>query len=1029
MLYKNNGTPKLSDELFKNPTSEYRGTPFWAWNCKLEKDELLRQIDILKKMGFGGFHMHVRTGMDTPYLSDEYMQLIKSCVEKAKQEKMKAYLYDEDRWPSGAAGGLVTKDKQYRSRYLVFTAVPYGEGELNLFEGSSAQASRTENGALLACFDIKLDDNGYLVSSKVIDEKQEAEGEKWYAYVETPQESGWFNNQTYVNTLDKKAMDRFIEITYESYNRTIADDFGETVPSIFTDEPQFSRKKTLKFAKEKADVTLPWSDDLPESFHNVYGEDLIAGIPQLIWDLPDNKVSLTRYHYHDHICERFTQAFADNCGKWCREHKLMLTGHMMDEPTLFSQTGALGEAMRSYRAFDLPGIDMLCGWFEYTTAKQTQSAVHQFGREGMLSELYGVTNWDFDFRGHKLHGDWQAALGVTVRVPHLSWVSMAGEAKRDYPASINYQSPWWKEYSYIEDHFARVNTAMTRGVPAVKVGVIHPIESYWLHWGPSEQTAMEREQLDELFQNTAKWLLFGGVDFDFISESLLPTLCDKGAAPLQVGKMAYDVIVVPGCQTLRSTTLERLEAFAKAGGKLVFMGDAPVYENAVPSERGKKLYDACLRISASRGSLLSAVESARMVEIREAEGKMTDNLLHQLRKDGEDMWLFIAHGKEPYNKDVSRYQDLRIRIKGCYKPTVYNTLTGEKESIEYKTINGQTEIRTRMYDYDSLLLNLTPDTSDEYAETNECTYKASGIKFPVLLNYSLSEPNVLLLDKAEYALDDGEMQDEEEILMLDNVCREILSWPSRKESFAQPWVVPHEPLTHTVHLRMTILSDICRDNVTLAVEDAERLNIRFNGMDVPADVNGYYVDKSIKTVTLPGLVRGRNILELDIPFGKRSNIEWCYLLGDFGVECRGSYTKIVEKPAKMTFGDIVPQGLPFYGGNITYECPFECDEGEYAVNVPHYLGALVKVSVDDEAAEHLVFPPYIVKLPRLKKEKHVLKVTLFGHRRNSFGPVHLADLKEQWIGPPAWRSEGDCWSYDYRLCREGIMSAPILLKR
>ena len=122
-------------------------------------------------------------------------------------------------------------------------------------------------------------------------------------------------------------------------------------------------------------------------------------------------------------------------------HGIALTGHMMEEPTLASQTAALGETMRSYRSFDLPGIDMLCDFRELTTAKQAESAVHQFGYEGMLSELYGVTNWDFDFRGHKLAGDWQAALGVTIRVHHLSWTSMAGEAKRDYPASLSSQPP------------------------------------------------------------------------------------------------------------------------------------------------------------------------------------------------------------------------------------------------------------------------------------------------------------------------------------------------------------------------------------------------------------------------------------------------------------------------------------------------------------------------------------------------------------------------------------------------------------
>ena len=189
MLYKKNSAPKLSMELFKNPTAEYRGTPFWAWNCKLDKNELLWQIDNFKKMGFGGAHMHVRTGMATTYLSDEYMDLIKSCVEKAKSENMLAWLYDEDRWPSGAAGGLVTKDKEYRTRYLLFTPTPYS-GITSRFESSRAGGARTENGYLIACFDVELDKDGYLVSAKLIDEKDEAAHDKWYAYCESPNESG-----------------------------------------------------------------------------------------------------------------------------------------------------------------------------------------------------------------------------------------------------------------------------------------------------------------------------------------------------------------------------------------------------------------------------------------------------------------------------------------------------------------------------------------------------------------------------------------------------------------------------------------------------------------------------------------------------------------------------------------------------------------------------------------------------------------------------------------------------------------------
>ena len=87
MLYKKNTSKDLDLKLFENPTCEYRCTPFWAWNTKLKKDELLWQIEQFKKMGFGGFHMHSRSGMATEYLSEEFMDLIKACNDKAKQKR------------------------------------------------------------------------------------------------------------------------------------------------------------------------------------------------------------------------------------------------------------------------------------------------------------------------------------------------------------------------------------------------------------------------------------------------------------------------------------------------------------------------------------------------------------------------------------------------------------------------------------------------------------------------------------------------------------------------------------------------------------------------------------------------------------------------------------------------------------------------------------------------------------------------------------------------------------------------------
>jgi hypothetical protein len=200
----------------------------------------------------------------------------------------------------------------------------------------------------------------------------------------------------------------------------------------------------------------------------------------------------------------------------------------------------------------MPGMDLLVDSIEYNTAKQVSSVARQNGLKGAMSEIYGVTHWYFTFEGHKGCGDWQAALGITFRVHHLTWVSMAGEGKRDYPACIGYQSPWYKEYGYIEDHFARVGVAMTRGRPVTRVGVIHPIESYWLAFGP-DRSGDELEVQERAFAELTSWLLHGLIDFDFISESLLPsqTSGKTRGKKLQVGKCEYDTIVVPNLRTIR----------------------------------------------------------------------------------------------------------------------------------------------------------------------------------------------------------------------------------------------------------------------------------------------------------------------------------------------------------------------------------------------------------------------------------------------------------------------------------------------
>lgn len=1044
-LYPKN-QESLSDSLFEKPTSEYRGTPFWAWNCQMTEEKISLIVQALEDMGMGGGHIHCRTGMNNPYMSQEFLDLVKDANKKFKEKEMITWLYDEDRWPSGAGGGLVTKDERYRIRFLVFSPEKLeGQKKENKLS-SSGQAVRSENRRLIAHYQVRLEDGWLAEYDRIPEDEAPAEGwDEWFAYLEISGNNPWFNNQSYVNTLDRKAIERFIEVTHEAYYRELGDEFGRSVPAIFTDEPQFCHKTRLNYAADRMEVIIPFTDDLEVTYMEAYGHSLLDSLPELFWEKGPDEISQIRYQYHDHICERFADAFADTIGDWCKEHNIMLTGHMMEEPTLKSQTAALGEAMRSYRSFQLPGIDMLCDRRELSTAKQAQSASHQFGYPGVLSELYGVTNWDFDFRGHKLQGDWQAALGVTVRVHHLTWTSMAGEAKRDYPACIGYQSPWYKEYKYVEDYFSRVNTLMTRGKADVKIGVIHPVESYWLYWGSEEKTGGIREEMDDNFEKLINWLLYGFLDFDFISESLLPQqntseMADGDGFP--AGEMKYKAVLVPNCVTLRKTTYDRLKAWKEKGGTVIFAGETPKYLDACPSEEVEEFVKECRCIPFTRNSLLTALEPERTVEVRNKEGLMAENLIYQMREDEDNKIFFLAHVNKMANPDLPAKETLTITIDGTYRVMHYEPLDGSREELAAEYKDGKTVLKREMYDHDSLLLYLlpvdvdVPDNaegekngviSEKEKSEKEKLSECRSIPVPAEVSVKLSEPNVLVLDQAEYAFDGGEWMKREEVLRIDNEFRSRLSFPLRMEAFAQPWLdQEEEKAEHTLSLKFEIFSEVEAADTVLALEN-KTAEVNLNGEEVPFEETGWYVDKEIICRSLGNIRKGMNELIVRIPYRRKENIEAMFLLGDFGVRVKGS-TCVLTAPVKtLAFGDITVQGLPFYGGNIEYQIPVEVPaDGLLKVQASRFRAPLLKAALDEGKEEVIAFSPYSAVL-NAEAGSHILKLTSFGNRINTFGTLHNCNDTEPWPGPNAWRTTKEQWAYEYQIKPTGILKAPEIL--
>src|SRR5947208_4844874 len=88
---------------FRNVSREYTVRPFWFWNGPLTPAEVQRQIEALVSQGVYGAYVHNRSGLRPRYLSEEWWDLVRAGLEKARDIGFEFDVVDEYNWPSGEA--------------------------------------------------------------------------------------------------------------------------------------------------------------------------------------------------------------------------------------------------------------------------------------------------------------------------------------------------------------------------------------------------------------------------------------------------------------------------------------------------------------------------------------------------------------------------------------------------------------------------------------------------------------------------------------------------------------------------------------------------------------------------------------------------------------------------------------------------------------------------------------------------------------------------------------------------------------
>ncbi|NLE44214.1 MAG: hypothetical protein GX620_05800 [Chloroflexi bacterium] len=1007
----------LDKEGFRSPSREYQTVCLWGWTDRMQDEELIRQVDDIHSHGWGGFFMAARVGLETPFLSKEWMDRTASVVAEAKQRGMKAWLYDEDGWPSCFAGGLATTGRaDYRMKALVCRE--HGQ-VLDYAESVRVFVARRENGELqnaTALTGAAPDPEPGLVFLHFYEWTQDTSFEsptwRWHSWSKG-------RGAPLLDVLNPRAVRRFIDVAYESYCDRFGDEFGSTIPGSFTDEPGMGYPGNVGIR-----CFVPWTPGFPAYFSARTGYSIIDHLPSLFYNVGDYR--RVRYDFWRAMTSLFVESYTKQIGDWCTAHSLALTGHYLAEETLVGQLPHNGAVMPHYEYEGYVGIEKLgedvhgVNWpyHDRLTIKQADSVACQLSKPRLLAET-GLARHQAPVEARKWVADWMYVLGVNLLESGIYDYSVRGDRKRDWSLRHSSHQPWWRWNSLTEEYFSRLGYALTRGQRVVDVLVIHPISSAWVAYCP--QGTYEVEELDHALDDLMLGLLQAHRDFHFGDEMIMERHARVENEKLWIGSMAYRVVVVPPAITLSASTVRLLRRFAEQGGTVIACEPLPtLVEGRAVTKGWQGVLPPGTRVVASRAPVSSALHDQRVlaadsytytVDLAELESELDRAVPADVSADGAP-WVWYHHRHTEDDGAVQHIYFLAntspdttwsgtVRLRGEGAVEEWSPHTGEVTPLACRVSEGCTEVELSFPEAGSHLLVMRPDREPQVAEKPVALVNTREVKLGCEWQAErIYRPNALTLEYARYRVGDSPWSVREPLWQIYEAMRSTRMEADFEIEYAfEVGEMPSGP-------------------VYLAVECPTWWKVFVNGQPVAHEQGERWFDVSFRKVEITPLLKEKgNIVRMAGRFGRGSEIESCYILGDFGVEMPS--LRIVREPCTVTCGDLVAQGYPFFSGivGLRQEVELPSQDGRAFLVLDGLQATMAFVRVNNQDAGPVAFHPHEIEVTELLRAgRNEIEVQLVGSVQNLLGPHHYQGgepyfnlpIGELWASQTHWTDAYEC---------------------
>lgn len=981
--------------LFSEPPVEYAPGALWVWNDLLDEEQVRTSLRELAGRGLKNLHVHPRPGLMTPYLSPDWFKLWDAALDEARKQGARLWIYDENSYPSGFAGGWVPEVMpESRGMGLSLTesaaAPTWTEDTVALFRVESDRAEMLTEHAKAA----ESSPAGRYVVAKRIQAKQ------------TP----WFGNRSYTNLLTPGVAQTFLELTFEPYRARYGAEFGALIAGVFTDEPQI-----------RSTPGLPWAHDLPERFRQRWGYELAPVLPSLTLEIGDwRKV---RHNFLQLLNELYVERWAKPYFDYCVAHRLQATGHFWEHewPNARSIPDSMTAAAWQHR----PGIDTLMNNYSdglnsqfgnARAVREIASVAAQLGLSRPMSEAFGASGWDIRFADLKRIGDWLQALGVNDFVQHYSAISLRGARKRDHPQSFSHHEPWWSDFGALSMYFARLSAVLAQGKRPADVLLLEPTTTGWMYnYGAHASAALGRLGRD--FHTTVNRFESAQIEYDLGSEYLLARHGSVHAATLKIGQAAYRIVVLPRhVESLNAETVAFLERFLEAGGQILALDDSLTRVDGAVNPRAAALcaMRGWTQVSAERIADAVAPLVSDGFAIRRSAGD-AGLLFHHRRRLADGDLLFLANTSAEHVTAGT----ISSAATGVER---WDTDRGTVERHPFSTAKaGGVAVDFSLPPGGSLLLFL--------ATTARVPAPVAGLATPTVMPGASLEierlaPNVLTIDFVDITAG-GETRK--------NIyCYDAGQFAFRQNGVAaNPWdsavQFRDELVSRTyapgsgleVSYRFTITEQIPAD-LEIVVERPDLYTITCNGQPVSAADGRWWLDRAFGCVSLRDVARiGENVVTLHAsPFTQLHEVEPAYVRGSFRLRAAANGFVIVPD-APLRLGRWTDQGHPFYAEGVRYRAKFDLAsvDGAFAVSLPEWLGSVARVRVNGHDAGAIGWAPWQRDVSvYLRRGVNTIEVDVIGTLKNTLGPHHGAPpLGRAWpsafrIGPKHGRAAGQEYS-------------------